>query len=67
MRVPSVPLLSLPLLPVLSCWSLAAAAQAPAAPQTMEHCAAIGAATDRLACYDKAMGRAPAQAAPPAY
>jgi phospholipase A1 len=67
MRVPSVPLLSLPLLPVLSCWSLAAAAQAPAAPQTMEHCAAIGAATDRLACYDKAMGRAPAQAAPPAW
>ncbi|MET0517467.1 MAG: phospholipase A [Burkholderiaceae bacterium] len=40
---------------------------APPPPATLEHCAAIGAAVDRLACYDKAMGRAPAPEAPPGY
>ncbi len=34
------------------------------APPTLEHCAAIGAATDRLACYDKLAGRAPAPEVP---
>lgn len=33
----------------------------------LERCAEIGAPADRLACYDKAMGRAPAAAEPPAY
>ena len=33
----------------------------------LEKCAVIGAPADRLACYDKAMSRAPAPAAPPAY
>jgi len=43
-------------------------AQTPAVtPATLEHCLEIGAPADRLACYDKAMGRAPAPAAPPAY
>jgi phospholipase A1 len=32
----------------------------------LERCAAIGAEADRLACYDKAMGRAPAAAVAPA-
>ena len=41
-------------------------AQAPAAPE-LAPCVEIGAPADRLACYDKAMGRAPAPAAPPAY
>ncbi len=34
------------------------------APLTLERCAAIGAATDRLICYDKLAGRAPAPAEP---
>jgi len=29
-------------------------------PPTLEACAAIGAAADRLTCYDKLAGRAPA-------
>jgi phospholipase A1/A2 len=33
---------------------------------TLEHCAAIGAPADRLACYDKLAGRAPAPAEPTA-
>ncbi|MES1164047.1 MAG: hypothetical protein ABUL50_13430, partial [Rhizobacter sp.] len=40
-------------------------AQAPATP-TLEHCAAIGAPSDRLACYDQLAGRAPAPTASPA-
>lgn len=36
------------------------------APPTLEHCAAIGAAADRLNCYDKLAGRAPAPATPAA-
>jgi len=31
-----------------------------AVPPTLDHCAAIGASADRLACYDKLAGRAPA-------
>ena len=49
---------------------LAAKAQTQAPPPetpALERCAAIGAPADRLSCYDKAMGRAPAPAAPPAY
>lgn len=37
-----------------------ATAQAAAPPPTLEHCAAIGASADRLVCYDKLAGRAPA-------
>ena len=37
-------------------------AQEPETP-TLEHCAAIGAPSDRLACYDKVAGRAPAPTA----
>jgi phospholipase A1 len=33
---------------------------------TLEHCATIGAPTDRLACYDKMAGRAPAPTEPAA-
>lgn len=33
----------------------------------LEKCVEIGSPADRLACYDKAMGRAPAPAVPPAY
>ena len=46
-------------------------AQTDLPPPTLEHCAAIGAPADRLACYDKLAGRAPAptestaQQAPP--
>ena len=36
------------------------------APPTLVHCAAIGAAPDRLLCYDKLAGRAPAPIDPPA-
>ncbi|WP_252374445.1 phospholipase A [Hydrogenophaga sp. 2FB] len=36
----------------------------PAATSTLEQCAAIGAATDRLNCYDALTGRAPAPATP---
>jgi phospholipase A1 len=42
------------------------AAQTPADP-ALDRCAQIGAPADRLACYDKAMGRAPAPTVPPAY
>jgi len=42
-------------------------AQPPADAAALEKCAEIGAPADRLACYDKAMGRAPAAAVPPAY
>ncbi len=45
---------------------LAAQPQAPSTPE-LEKCAEIGAPADRLICYDKAMGRAPAPTAPPAY
>lgn len=37
-----------------------------AKPPTLEHCAAIGAPADRLACYDLFAGRAPAPVVPPA-
>lgn len=37
-----------------------ATAQTAAPPPTLEHCAAIGASADRLVCYDKLAGRAPA-------
>ncbi len=41
---------------------------APAAtPADLARCLDIGAPADRLACYDQAMGRAPAPAEPPAY
>jgi phospholipase A1 len=36
------------------------------APKSIEACAAVGAPTDRLACYDKLAGRAPEPATPPA-
>jgi phospholipase A1 len=36
----------------------------PGEPPTLAHCAAIGAAADRLACYDTLAGRAPAPAEP---
>lgn len=35
-------------------------------PPTLEHCAAIGAPSDRLICYDKLAGRAPAPTEPTA-
>jgi len=41
-------------------------AQTPANP-SLQACTEIGPPADRLACYDKAMGRAPAPEAPPAY
>lgn len=50
--------------------NLATAAQAQAQapdPAELEACAAIGAAADRLACYDRAMGRAAEPVVPPAY
>ncbi len=49
----------------VSCLSAAAIAQTTEAP-TLESCAAIGASTDRLACYDKLAGRAAAPTVPPA-
>ncbi|MGM9484694.1 phospholipase A [Roseateles sp. NT4] len=42
-------------------------AQTPPDTAALEKCAEIGAPADRLVCYDKAMGRAPAPAAPPGY
>ena len=48
-----------------ACLSAPALAQATDAP-TLEACAAIGASSDRLACYDKLAGRAIAPEAPPA-
>ena len=42
-----------------ACLPALAGAQASTAP-TLDHCAAIGAPSDRLACYDKLAGRAPA-------
>lgn len=41
-------------------------AQTADAPPTLEHCAAIGAPSDRLACYDKLAGRAAVPAVPAA-
>ena len=41
------------------------AAQTPADP-ALAACVEIGAPADRLACYDKALGRAPAPVVPPA-
>jgi phospholipase A1/A2 len=38
----------------------------PDTPPTLEHCATIGASSDRLACYDKLAGRAPQPAEAPA-
>jgi phospholipase A1 len=38
----------------------------PGTPPTLEHCAAIGAAADRLACYDTLAGRAPPPTEPTA-
>ncbi|WP_236581667.1 phospholipase A [Hydrogenophaga sp. BPS33] len=52
---------------LLLLYGLAAAAPALAqteAPPTLEQCAAIGAAADRLTCYDKLAGRAPAPTTP---
>ncbi|HEY4083710.1 MAG TPA: phospholipase A [Burkholderiaceae bacterium] len=74
MRVPSVrhtptPRGALALLAGLAS-PLMAQAQSQAAPPdvpALEKCAVIGAPADRLTCYDKAMGRAPAPTAPPAY
>ena len=45
-----------------SATALAQTAEAP----TLESCSAIGASTDRLACYDKLAGRAAAPTVPPA-
>lgn len=42
------------------------AAQTPPDPASIDKCVEIGAPADRLACYDKAMGRAPEPAGPPA-
>ncbi len=53
-------------LPLAVCVPALAAAAQPAAAPTLEHCAAIGAAADRLACYDTLAGRAPAPTEPPA-
>ncbi len=50
-------------------WPALAAAQTTAAPvaaPTLESCAAIGASSDRLVCYDRLAGRAPAPTAPAA-
>lgn len=41
-------------------------AQAADAPSALAHCAEIGTAADRLDCYDKLAGRAPAPVVPPA-
>ena len=43
-----------------------AMAQTAEPPPTLEHCATIGAPADRLACYDKLAGRAPAPTEPTA-
>ncbi len=63
-RRPPYPLGALALL-AATALPLPARAQAPM--PALEQCAEIGAPADRLACYDKAMGRAPAPTAPPAY
>lgn len=52
-------------LPLLS-FPVAAQAQTAEAAAALERCAAIGAAADRLACYDKLAGRAEAPSVPPA-
>ena len=57
---------ALRVLALLPTWTASAFAQEPATPPTLEHCASIGAASDRLACYDKLAGRAPALTASPA-
>ena len=54
-----------PALAAFSALFAVACAQA-ADPPTLAHCAAIGAAADRLACYDLLAGRAAAPAAPAA-
>jgi len=59
------PLFAIALAVVSSAVSSAAQAQADA-PKTLDACAAIGAPTDRLACYDKLAGRAVEPALPPA-
>ncbi len=46
---------------------VAVAQGTPPDPAALDKCADIGPPADRLACYDKAMGRAVAPAAPPAY
>ncbi|HWH82154.1 MAG TPA: phospholipase A [Burkholderiaceae bacterium] len=54
-------------LALLAGCSAAAWSQAPVPPPpTIEHCAAIGAPADRLACYDRLAGRAPAATEPAA-
>lgn len=74
MRLPPNRYFSRPFQPLHACGTLALlataapllAAQTPANP-ALDACVEIGASADRLACYDKAMGRAPAPVAPPAY
>lgn len=72
MRVPPArhPLPSCGALALLAAMAQPVMAQSTAAPPdtgALEKCAKIGAPADRLACYDKAMDRAPAPTAPPAY
>ena len=55
-----------PALLIAACLPVLAAAQPPGALPTLAHCAAIGAAADRLVCYDKLAGRAPAPTEPAA-
>jgi phospholipase A1/A2 len=51
---------------IAACFAPSAFAQMNQDIPTLEHCAAVGASTDRLACYDKLAGRAPAPAEPTA-
>jgi phospholipase A1 len=54
---------------LLACFAAGAIAQATPQilpPTTLEHCAEIGAPLDRLACYDRFAGRAPAPTEQPA-
>ena len=67
-RHPTDPRGALALLATLLAATPAAQAEATAPPTpALEACTVIGAPADRLACYDKALGRAPAPTAPPAY
>jgi len=66
-RRPAKPSGALALLALLAPPVFAQVEAPPPAIPDLEKCAAIGAAADRLACYDKAMGRAPAPTTPPAY
>ena len=59
-----VPALRLAALVAIALPALASAQTS--APPTLEHCAAIGAPSDRLACYDKLAGRAAAPTEPAA-